>query len=86
MFVILVYDVKQKRVSVVHKICKKYLHPIQNSVFEGDITRKKLKDLQNELMRRIDIEYDAVCIYITSGEQHISKAQIGVHKDYGNII
>lgn len=38
MFVIVTYDVSQKCVTKVMKICRKYLNHIQNSVFEGMIT------------------------------------------------
>lgn len=45
MYVVLVYDVDKKRVSKMLKLCRRYLHWIQNSVFEGEITAVKLKEL-----------------------------------------
>lgn len=45
MYVVLVYDVDKKRVGKMLKLCRRYLHWIQNSVFEGDITAVKLKEL-----------------------------------------
>ncbi len=45
MYVILVYDINQKRVGKMLKLCRKYLNWIQNSVFEGEITEVKLKEL-----------------------------------------
>ena len=36
------YDVNEKRVQKVFKICKKYLSHYQNSVFRGEITPSKL--------------------------------------------
>ena len=45
MYVILVYDIGQKRVAKMLKLCRKYLHWIQNSVFEGEITAVKLREL-----------------------------------------
>lgn len=42
MFVILTYDVGEKRVNRVRKTLKKYLTWTQNSVFEGQITDAKL--------------------------------------------
>ena len=38
MFIILVYDVGEKRVAKVLKICRKYLNWVQNSVLEGEIS------------------------------------------------
>ena len=47
MYVVLVYDIAQdkngqKRWSHVYKICKKYLSHIQNSVFEGEISKVQI--------------------------------------------
>jgi CRISPR-associated protein Cas2 len=52
MYVILVYDVGQKRVGKMLKLCRKYLNWIQNSVFEGEITHVKLEELK---IKAIDI-------------------------------
>jgi CRISPR-associated protein Cas2 len=49
MFVILVYDVNQKRVAKVLKIARKYLTWVQNSVLEGEISEANLKKLKKEL-------------------------------------
>jgi CRISPR-associated endonuclease Cas2 len=45
MYVILVYDFGEKRVNKMLKLCRKYLNWIQNSVFEGEISEAKLKEL-----------------------------------------
>jgi CRISPR-associated protein Cas2 len=45
MYVILVYDVNEKRVAKMLKLCRRYLNWIQNSVFEGEISEVKLKEL-----------------------------------------
>jgi len=47
-FVVLVYDVKQERVSKVLKVCRRYLTWVQNSVFEGEITPAKLEILKGQ--------------------------------------
>ena len=59
-YVILVYDVKKKRVQKVMKICRKYLNHLQNSVFEGNITEAKLNRLKNEIKSAIDIKNDSI--------------------------
>ena len=46
MYVILVYDIGEKRVGKMLKLCRKYLNWIQNSVFEGEITEVKLEELK----------------------------------------
>lgn len=56
------YDVKEKRVQKVFKVCKKYLSHFQFSVFRGDMTPSKLIELENELKKVIDEDEDFVCI------------------------
>ena len=86
MFVILSYDINQKRVGKVLKVCRKYLVHIHKSVFEGNITESKLKSLKNELRKIIKTDEDSVCIYSTPFAQVIFKEQIGVTDDNSNII
>ncbi|MFA1755741.1 CRISPR-associated endonuclease Cas2 [Fusobacterium animalis] len=56
------YDVSEKRVNKVFKICKKYLSHFQKSVFRGDITPSKLISLRSELKSIIVENEDFVCI------------------------
>ncbi len=69
MKVILVYDIElkepkdQKRLNWAKKIARKYLHHVQKSVFEGDITLSQLARLQSEILKAIDSERDYVIIY-----------------------
>ena len=42
MYVIIVYDVNVERVSKVCNFLRQYLNWIQNSVFEGEITKAEL--------------------------------------------
>ena len=43
------YDIHEKRVNKVFRICKKYLRHCQNSVFRGEITVSNQIKLKNEL-------------------------------------
>lgn len=52
-YAILFYDIKEKRVNKVFKVCKKYLKHHQKSVFRGYITPANLLALKNELNRII---------------------------------
>ena len=61
-YAFLFYDVGEKRVQKVFKICKKYLFHFQKSVFRGDMTPSKFIQLRNQLTRVIDKEEDFVCI------------------------
>lgn len=60
-YAFLFYDVGEKRVNKVFKICKKYLVHYQNSVFRGDITPSKIISLKSELKKVVKKE-DFICI------------------------
>lgn len=61
-YAFLCYDIGEKRVQKVFKICKKYLSHFQKSVFRGEMTPSKFIQLRNELNSVIDKEEDFVCI------------------------
>jgi CRISPR-associated protein Cas2 len=63
MFVILTYDVGEKRVGKVLKICRKYLLHVQKSVFEGKTTEAKLLRLKEELEKVMNSDEDTLKIY-----------------------
>ena len=56
------YDVGEKRVPKVFKVCKKYLSHFQKSVFRGEMTPSKFIHLKADLKSVIDEEEDFVCI------------------------
>lgn len=56
------YDVNEKRVEKVFKVCKKYLSHFQYSVFRGDITPSKLIQLRMDINKVINKDEDFVCI------------------------
>lgn len=56
------YDVNEKRVQKVFKICKKYLSHFQYSVFRGEMTPSKLIKLKKDLNSVIDKDEDFICI------------------------
>ncbi|NPV81699.1 MAG: CRISPR-associated endonuclease Cas2 [Firmicutes bacterium] len=80
MFVILVYDVNEKRVAKVLKKTREYLYWVQNSVFEGEITDATLKKLKMELGRIIDKDEDSVIIYKLRTTRYSSREIIGLCK------
>lgn len=56
------YDVGERRVQKVFKVCKKYLSHFQYSVFRGEMTPSKLIQLRNDLKKVMDPAEDFVCI------------------------
>jgi CRISPR-associated protein Cas2 len=77
MYVILVYDVGEKRVGKMLKLCRKYLNWIQNSVFEGEITKVKLKELILLSKAIIDPNTDSIIIFANRDEKWLDKTIIG---------
>lgn len=61
-YAFLFYDVNEKRVNKVFKVCKKYLSHFQNSVFRGELTPSKLILLKKDLKNIIDEDEDFICI------------------------
>ena len=55
MYVIIVYDVGEKRVGKMLKLCRQYLCWIQNSVLEGELSEAKLRELQMKMKAIIDL-------------------------------
>ncbi len=81
MYCILVYDVNEKRVAKMLKLCRQYLNWIQNSVFEGEITEFKLKELIYKMREIMDEEYDSVIIFSSRNERWLDKQIIGVDRN-----
>lgn len=81
MYVILVYDIEEKRVGKMLKLCRRYLNWIQNSVFEGEITNVKLKELFHEARQIMDEEKDSVIVFKTRQEKWLEKMVIGKEKN-----
>ena len=80
MFVLLFYDVKEKRVVKALKTCRKYLTWTQNSVFEGELSPAILEKLKSELRKRLKEEEDSVIIYTWRTERYTERTIIGVEK------
>jgi CRISPR-associated protein Cas2 len=77
MYVIAVYDVGQKRVGKMLKLCRRYLNWIQNSVFEGEISEVKLLELKNEALDIMETETDSLIIFNTRNEKWLKKEVVG---------
>ncbi|MCK9625219.1 MAG: CRISPR-associated endonuclease Cas2 [Bacteroidales bacterium] len=80
MYIILVYDIGEKRVGKVLKLCRKYLNWVQNSVFEGEISEVKLMELKYNILNIMKKEYDSVIIFKTRQEKWLDKEIIGKEK------
>ena len=77
MYVIVVYDIGQKRVAKMLKLCRRYLNWIQNSVFEGEITEARLEEFKFRAMQLMDEEDDSLIIFKTRQEKWLDKEIVG---------
>ncbi|MFY7913024.1 MAG: CRISPR-associated endonuclease Cas2 [Emticicia sp.] len=85
MYVVLVYDIASaeggdKRVGKMLKHCRKYLNWIQNSVFEGEITEVKLKEMLSGARKIMIEKTDSIIIFKSREERWLDKEIIGVER------
>lgn len=79
-YVFLFYDIGEKRVTKVFKICKKYLIHHQKSVFRGNITPANIIKLEEDLKKVIDKDYDFINIIKLYGTYNFEEKIIGTNK------
>lgn len=81
MYVILVYDIEQKRVGKMLKLCRRYLNWIQNSVFEGEMTEVKLKELISRAKEIMREKKDSIIIFKSRDIKWLDKKIIGQERN-----
>ena len=81
MYAIIVYDIEQKRVAKVCKFLRRYLTWVQNSVFEGDVTEAKFKELKIGLKKIIKKDKDSILFYRLRDEKFLNKDVMGLDKN-----
>lgn len=69
-----------KRTGKMLKLCRKYLNWIQNSVFEGDITEVKLKELLANAKKVMDLDKDSIILFKSRDQYWLEKEIIGQEK------
>ena len=81
MFIILYYDVNEKRCSKMLKKCRAYLQWVKNSVFEGNLTESQLKRLISVLAKIINEEEgDSLIVYKFESQRYIDRIVVGKDK------
>lgn len=86
MFVLMFYDVGEKRVAKVLKTARRYLTWIQNSVLEGDLTPATFERLKTDVKKVLDLEYDSVLFYTWRSERYMSREVVGVERGVEDIM
>lgn len=85
MYIIVTYDVQEKKCCKMMKILRKYLYHTQNSVFEGELTPRQEKKLREQI-RNITDEKDKVVFYYTFNNKQMKKEYVRGEKIITNII
>ena len=80
MYIIITYDVNVSRVNEVKKFLRKYLTWIQNSVFEGEVSKATLEEIKGGIKDIINKEEDMVVIYRVRDKKLVKKEIFGVEK------
>ena len=80
MYVIIVYDIEVKRVAKVCKYLRQHLAWVQNSVFEGEVTKAQLKKIKMGLNDIINSDKDAVIFYVLSNLKWVKRETMGIEK------
>jgi len=80
MYIIVVYDVGEKRVGKVCKFMRRYLPRVQNSVFEGDLPESKLEAMKVGLKKLLTEESDSVLLWVLRDAKWVDRQIIGYEK------
>jgi len=81
MYLVVVYDISEKRVNTVCKFLRTYLYWIQNSVFEGEVTDANFEKIHAKLKKIINEKEDSVIFFKMPSEKNMEKEILGVEKN-----
>lgn len=80
MYYIAVYDIGEKRVAKMLKLMRQYLNWIQNSVFEGELTKSQMHELKIRAKAIMNNEEDSLIIFAMQSDKYLEKEILGVDK------
>jgi len=80
LYVVIVYDVEQSRVAKVCQYLRRWLHWVQNSAFEGELTESQLERIKADLRDLVDLDHDSVYIYRLPDRNLVQREVIGQEK------
>ena len=86
MYIIIVYDVAEERVSRVRKYLKRFLNWVQNSVFEGELSVGQIERVKAGLGEIIDRSEDSIYFYVARDKKWLKKEILGQNKNLDDTI
>lgn len=81
MYLIVVYDAAPKRGAKLLKFLRQYLMWIQNSVFEGDVSKAQYEIIKKGIKDIINKEKDSVIYYKFDSINYSERGVIGVERN-----
>lgn len=75
-YVIVVYDVKADRTAKFLKYLRRFLTHVQNSVFEGQLTKGQLAEVEGTLESMLEVG-ESVMLYRMAGESYVDRTVFG---------
>lgn len=76
-YFIAVYDIAVKRGPKMLKLMRRYLTWVQNSVFEGEMTRAQFEALKHEAGELMEPAEDSVIFYELRDERYTERSVLG---------
>ncbi|KXS44421.1 CRISPR-associated endonuclease Cas2 [Methanolobus zinderi] len=80
MYVIIVYDAGIERLNKIRIFLKQYLNWVQNSVFEGELTKAEYMKVRSRLKELIDDDLDCIFIYHVRDKKYLGIEELGTRK------
>ncbi|MCF8411954.1 MAG: CRISPR-associated endonuclease Cas2 [Melioribacteraceae bacterium] len=81
MYLIIVYDAAPKRGTKLLKFLRRHLMWIQNSVFEGEVTKAQLEQIKKGIKDIINEGKDSVIYYVLGSMKYTDRGVIGVERN-----
>ena len=80
MYLIIVYDIKVDRVNKIKSFLRQYLYWIQNSVFEGEVSKSEFKIIKDGLKEIIEEDEDSIILFNFKMEKMMNRDVMGIEK------
>jgi len=81
MYLVIVYDVEQKRVNKICQFLRRYLNWVQNSAFEGEISEGQFYKIKKGIEKLINKNKDSILIYKAISKKWLEREVIGIEKN-----
>jgi CRISPR-associated protein Cas2 len=86
MYVVVVYDVEQRRVAKVCHFLRRYLNWVQNSAFEGELSESQLEEVIVGVRKLVNRTSDSVYFYVIPDRKWCKRRVVGVEKSLSDTI